>query len=141
MVSGEDSESSGVNRQTFVNAKLGTEIGNERFGGLVVNLVKPGGRAQRFVKPVLCLLQLIYKALVLREVFEACLGHGAEELDGVVEVLLPQIVVDAAEEVGNLGVPRPEQIVHDNLEVLQRLGQRGLNCECSDSPHRSPSAD
>ena len=61
--------------------------------------------------------------------------EAAQEADGIVASGLPEVAIQATEEIDGGVVPAPAKVIGDRKERLQRIRQRGSNFECSDRFH------
>src|SRR5262249_51795426 len=72
------------------------------------------------------------KAVVAEQFLEAGLRDAAEQLDGAVPALLPQVDVDAAEQGDAVVAPAEPEVVGELVQRLQPGGQARQDGESAD---------
>ena len=129
MVAGQDAQAAGIDRQRLVQAELHGEIGHLHLGIAVGVLLEPGLLPQILGEFLIDHLEVGHEAFVGLERFQGGLLEDAQHLHRVVAGGLPQIGIQAAEEVDGVRLPAPPQVVGDALQCGQLLGQRRYDGE------------
>ncbi len=136
VVAGEDAEAARVDGQALVQAVLHGEVGDARAGGFGEGLGEPAlarhvPLERRPARPRGGWRRRRRAASSSRRV----LVDAGEELDGVAVHLLPEIGVDAHEELGGDGRPGPPEVVGDVAQALERGGKARNDGEVPERRH------
>ena len=120
VVASEHAETARVNLEDVVETVLHAEVGHRRtlVVGLFVHVLAEGG--VHFV-------HLGDEFGVLRHFLQTAVADFVQQLNGVLIYLLPEFLVQAAEEFTALGVPSPPEVVSDLVQFLQCLGDMALD--------------
>ena len=111
-----------------MEAELGGEIGDqELFLGIFgrVDFSEPADFRQMGFEGGVDAIEMGEVAIVGGYIGEAFLADDAEQLDGVVIDLVPELAVEAAEEFDRVGMPDPPEIVRHLQQGLKGRGHVG----------------
>ena len=123
IVAGEHAETTGVNLHVVVHAVFHAEVGHRgTFGiGLFVHVGTES------------LVDLVHAGqyfLVGRHFFQAGIGDAAEQFYGVLVDFLPELGVQASEEVERFLIPAEPKVVRNFIERFQRNGDVAFHGHC-----------
>ena len=120
VVAGEHAETARVNLEDVVETILHAEVGHRRtlVVGLLVHVLAEGS---------IDLVHLGDELGILRHFLQTAVANLAQQFYGVLINLLPELLVEAAEEFTALGVPSPPEVVSDLVQFLQCLGDMALD--------------
>ena len=132
MVAGEQAQTAGVDRDAVVDAELGREVRDSRFGLLCVPFLEPRRGFEVMVEGRRDAVHVGEKPVVVHELLEPRLVGGAEQPDGAVVEGLEEVRVDTTEERDRVRVPAPPQVVRECLEWAEPVGQARQDGERAD---------
>src|SRR5208337_1198070 len=139
MITGENAESPGKNRETFRDAKFEREIGDEEILILGVFALIPGTLTREIgFQTFGDALEMGEEGIVACGGFQKGLIDAAQDTDRIVPGGFPEVAIEAAEEVNGGVVPAPAQVVGDLQERFQCVRQRGADFERGDGLHGVP---
>jgi hypothetical protein len=139
MIAGENAESPSKNGEAFGDAKFEREISDEEILVFGVFALIPGTQAGEIgVQAFGDAVEVCEEGIVLGGGFEEGLIDAAQHTDRIVAGGLPEIAIEAAEEIDGGVIPTPAEVVGDLQEGLQDVWQGGANFECGDGLHGVP---
>ena len=140
VIARQDAQAAGVDRQRLVQAEFGREVGDQAIRLLGVRPRIPGHRRRIHVG-----VERGHDRLVARQVgrigrrrIELALAHQAQELDGVVVDLRPQMRVNALEKILGSRIPAPPQVVCQIGKPCDPGPRRGVDRHLANSSHNAP---
>ena len=112
MVAGQDSQATRVVRQHLGDPELHRKIGDAVGHGsaVLVLLLVPQRAAQIIVQIGGQMIEPVQESAVDRQFVQPCRAHRAQQRNGILTALHPQVRVDRAEEILRRLVPRPTQV-------------------------------
>ena len=121
MVARQQAEAPGVDRDAFVDAELGGQVGDAEILGRGIRLLKPGRAGhvgvERFLDPV----HVDQEAIVPQQLLHAVLVDCPQQFDGTVFDGVKQVIIQPAEQRDRLVVPAPPHVVRHLVQRLQTL--------------------
>ena len=148
VVAREDAEAAGVRGEGLVQAELGREVGDQviGFGGMLA--LVPGAFGLHIgVERDDHAIEQLEEGRPLQRAVQILTLDAAQELDRVVGHVGPQLAIDGFEDLGDVGIPRPPQVIDEVRQACDALrqidtGQRGLGIkrpvECAIERHDTP---
>ena len=126
VVTSQDTQTTRVDLQRRVQTVLHREVSNlSRLRiGLLVHIL---------LELSIYSVHLSQERLVLLQLLVASVANLVEQRDGVLVALNPQLVVDLLEQLASTQSPRPPQVVRQDLQCTQTLGQGLLDHQTSPS--------
>src|SRR3990172_2035323 len=120
MITGEDAEASRIVRYALREAKLSRKIRNAGLKDLAVRLLEPAGtRLAVFLEFLVSPLDLGQVGLVTRSVVEPFLLNASQKADRIMLCLFPEIGVEPNEELHEVAVPHPCEVVCQFEQAFQ----------------------
>jgi hypothetical protein len=142
MVAGKNAESPGKNGETFGDAELEREVGDEEIVVLGVFAVIPGTLAGEIgVQAFGDAVEVGEEGIVAGSGFEDGLFDAAQKTDRIAAGGFPEVVIEAAEKIDGGVIPTPAEVVGDLEQGLQGVRQGGPNFECGDRLHGIPQSE
>jgi hypothetical protein len=139
MVAGENTKSPGKNGETFGDAELEREVGDEEIVVLGVFTVIPGALAGEVgVQAFGDAVEVGEKGIVAGSGFEDGLFDAAQKTDRIAAGDFPEVAIEAAEKINGGVIPTPAEVIGDLQQRLQGVRQRRPNFECGDRLHGIP---
>jgi hypothetical protein len=134
----QDAQPAGVHRQAVGQRELGREIADAIRAAIAPDRLIPGLLAREVgVEFLADAVEVGEKSAVLRRVGQPALIDAPQHQGRIVPALLPELSIQAAEDVPRGVVPRPIEIVGQIPKALQARRQRGHHRERLDGFHRS----
>ena len=124
VVSGQDAQTAGIDRQRLVQAELHGKIGHHHPGTAVASLLEPGLLRQVVGKLFVHHPEMGHETFIALKALQSGLLKDPKHLDRVVAGGFPQFGVQAAEEVDGVRFPAPPEVIGHALECNQLVGQR-----------------
>ena len=124
MIAREDAETARVDRQALGDAEFHRKVRDLVIAGRAEGLLMPGAftghvAAEPRDHPV----EMREERFVLRGLEKPFLGDRAQQQNGVVVGVLPEVAAEPPEQADRLVIPRPAEVVGQLLEGAQPLGQ------------------
>ncbi len=132
----QDAQAAGIEWQALVQAELGAEVGDQVLVRIQVLLDTAAGLlAMIGVVGHQDAVVILQEDPVLQRGLQPLLGDAAQEHLGVVAAGLPQLPVQAVEQVAHLAIPGIEQVLGQLAQTFQAFRQPGLDfqfepCAC-----------
>ena len=136
MIAGENAKSTGKNGETFGDAEFEREIGDEKIFLVGVFATIPGTLAgQISVQAFGDAVEVGEEGIVFGRGFEDGLVQATEHADRIAAGGLPELAIEAAEEIDGGVIPAPAEVVGDREQGLQGVRQGGADLERGDEFH------
>ena len=136
VVAGQDAQAARVLGDGLGDAELGREVGHQAERAVAAGL-EPALAVQVALELAADLAQEPLEPGVAGQGVQALAGDQAQQADGVVDARVPQVVVDPAEQVAGLVVPRPSEVERQFLQGRELGREGGPDSEAAQCLHRS----
>ena len=125
MIARQDAQATRVVRQHLGDAELHREVGDAVGHGSAVLglLLVPQRAAQIIVQIGGQMIEPVQESVVDRQFVQPCRAHRAQQRNGILTALHPQVRVDRAEEILRRLVPRPAQVGRQLSSAPRRSGR------------------
>ncbi len=130
VITGQDAQPAGVERDALVNTEFGAEVGDE----VPLRIEQPVD-LRAHPRPMVGIVagedsvEVLHVDPVLGSLLEPLLRDPAQEHLGIVAALFPEVAIEAEEQRTDLPIPAVEQIVGQLVEARQRFGKPGLDLQ------------
>ncbi|OPZ97884.1 MAG: hypothetical protein BWY71_01450 [Planctomycetes bacterium ADurb.Bin412] len=121
VITGENAQTAGINRQAFVQSELRTEIGYRSRLLFVIDGVIPARPAHVGIQFFADAVQMRQKSSIFGNLIQPLLRKLAQHLHRIMAAFFPQFPVQPAKHIRGVVIPAPPQIIRNIFQTLQSL--------------------